>query len=224
VLTAESLQVSGLLLDCDGVLVDSIALSDLVFREWAKRNNVDFELMSRRVHGRRLADALKELVPDTAIEAAINTIAAEELALARLTKPCAGAVALAQSVTRSHIPWGVVTSAGRSLALARLTASGVGEPPVLVAAEDVASGKPSPEGFMLAASLLGVEPDECLAIDDREVGIAAANAAGMSALFLSPTPSPLALGVLDSLTDLSCTFTDGRLQVHWGRDQENGSR
>ena len=52
----------------------------------------------------------------------------------------------------------------------------------IVAAEDVARGKPQPDGYLLAAERLGVEPARCLVIEDTSHGVAAAKAAGMDVI------------------------------------------
>ena len=71
----------------------------------------------------------------------------------------------------------MVTSADRRLAAARLGAVGLSVP-VLVTVEDVAMGKPDPEGYLLAAQTLGVSPSSCLVVEDMEAGLEAARAAG----------------------------------------------
>jgi HAD superfamily hydrolase (TIGR01509 family) len=63
----------------------------------------------------------------------------------------------------------------------------------VVAAEDVAHGKPAPDGFLVALGRLGfilrsrppIEPRECLVIEDTAAGLKAARAAGMRVLALS---------------------------------------
>ena len=55
-------------------------------------------------------------------------------------------------------------------------------PTVLVAAEDVARGKPHPDLFLRAAELLRIPPADCVVIEDSDVGIEAAKSAGMRAL------------------------------------------
>lgn len=58
--------------------------------------------------------------------------------------------------------------------------------PVLVGADQVSRGKPSPEIYLLAAKRLGVDPAKCLAFEDGEPGIVAARAAGMDVIDVKP--------------------------------------
>ena len=49
----------------------------------------------------------------------------------------------------------------------------------VLGAEDYARGKPAPDGFLKAASMLDVDASECVAVEDSAAGVAAARAAGM---------------------------------------------
>jgi beta-phosphoglucomutase len=55
----------------------------------------------------------------------------------------------------------------------------------IISIDDVNNGKPSPEGYLLAAKRLGVQPQECLVIEDTPVGITAAKNAGMDVIALT---------------------------------------
>ncbi len=57
----------------------------------------------------------------------------------------------------------------------------------IVDAQQVVRGKPHPEGYLMAASRLGVDPSECLVFEDSPVGVEAAEAAGMSAFVVLTT-------------------------------------
>ena len=67
---------------------------------------------------------------------------------------------------------------------------------------DVKRGKPSPDVFLLAAERIGIEPSECLVVEDSENGVKAAKAAGMKALgYINPTSGKQDLSLADFITD-----------------------
>jgi sugar-phosphatase len=65
-----------------------------------------------------------------------------------------------------------------------------------VTAELVTHGKPHPEGYLRAAGLLGVEPDDAVVFEDAPAGIAAGVAAGIRTVAVGPNTGPLPDGVL----------------------------
>jgi beta-phosphoglucomutase len=72
----------------------------------------------------------------------------------------------------------------------------------IVSSDDVIDGKPNPEGYLKALELLGsLRPDEVLAIDDTEAGIASAKAAGLLTFAKTGTLDPLRLAAADELVD-----------------------
>lgn len=65
----------------------------------------------------------------------------------------------------------------------------------------ISRGKPDPEVYLLAAKKLGVDPSECLVVEDAHVGIEAARAAGMAVLALATTFPRESLRDHDLLSD-----------------------
>ncbi len=57
----------------------------------------------------------------------------------------------------------------------------------VVSASEVTHGKPAPDIFLLAASRLGVPPQDCVVIEDSKPGVAAGLAAGMQVLAVTNT-------------------------------------
>jgi len=57
----------------------------------------------------------------------------------------------------------------------------------IVSAEDVHTGKPDPEVFLVAASRLNVPASRCIVVEDAPAGLEAARRAGMRSIALSPT-------------------------------------
>lgn len=84
------------------------------------------------------------------------------------------------------LPHALVTSASRDLAHARMDAAGLPMPGSAVTAEDVARSKPDAEGFVAAARALGVDPADCIVVEDSANGIAAGLAAGMRVIGVGP--------------------------------------
>ena len=148
--------VTALLFDCDGVLVDSLDAAAVAWNEWGTRWKPGFDFHRDVEHGRRLTDFVTELVgPENAPEA-IAELAALERDHAVDVHEIPGAAALLASLPAGR--WAVVTSGTRDIATARLAAAGIPTPAVLVTADDVAIGKPSPDPYLLAAARLDLPP------------------------------------------------------------------
>lgn len=102
--------------------------------------------------------------------------------------------------------WAIVTSATPEIATARLRAASLPVPRVLICADDVRAGKPSPDGYLAAAAQLPVVPTDCVVVEDTPSGIEAARAAGMFAVAVTTTHTTGQLAdahlVIGSLGDL----------------------
>lgn len=74
---------------------------------------------------------------------------------------------------------------------------------VVVAADDVAHGKPHPEGYVRAVAALdaGLDPGEVVAFEDTEAGIAAAKGAGLVCVAVRGTLPDVRLRQADALVD-----------------------
>ncbi|MGY1602266.1 HAD-IA family hydrolase [Geodermatophilus sp. SYSU D00815] len=167
----------GLLFDADGVLVDSDASVEVSWSRWAHRWDLDPAAVLPVVHGRRSADTVALLVDHADRPRALADIDRFELEDASSVTACPGAAELLAELGEDE-PWAVVTSGSRELLTARLAAAGLPLPPVLVTAEDVRRGKPDPAGYLIAASALGLPPEDCAVLEDSGAGIAAGRAAG----------------------------------------------
>ena len=92
-------------------------------------------------------------------------------------------LALLSDVRRQGYPTALATQSHREEALRVLEILGITDQFDAVATrEDVEHGKPDPEMHLLVARELGVEPGECLAIEDSPAGIEAALSAGTQAI------------------------------------------
>lgn len=79
-----------------------------------------------------------------------------------------------------QIPLAIVSGSPRDNVQKTLAALGLTDKfDVTVCAEDYTKGKPDPEPFLRAATLLNVKPEDCLVFEDAEAGIQSAKSAGM---------------------------------------------
>lgn len=60
----------------------------------------------------------------------------------------------------------------------------------IVTRDDVSKGKPDPEPYLTAASLINVQPEECLAFEDSHSGARAAHAAGIRVIVVPDLLAP----------------------------------
>lgn len=114
-----------------------------------------------------------------------------------------GAADLLAGCRAEGLPCALVTMSWRRLADSVLAAAPAGSFEASVTGDEVRSGKPDPEPYLAAAAALGVEPRECVAIEDSPTGVAAAMAAGCATLGIPHVVSvPAADGLVlaDSLT------------------------
>lgn len=98
----------------------------------------------------------------------------------------------------------IVTSAGRELLTRRLQAAGIPLPRIVVTAEDTDRGKPAPDPYLHAARRLGVEPADCLVVEDAPAGIRSGRAAGAATMAVMTSTTPERLDEADLIVrDLS---------------------
>ena len=83
----------------------------------------------------------------------------------------------------------------------------------VVTGSDVTRGKPDPQVFLLAAGRLGIPPARCAVVEDAPPGIAAAKAAGMTAVGLASTGrTRQSLAAADLVVDALAELTPERIR------------
>ena len=174
------------LFDMDGTVLDSIAVAERVWGDWARRHGLDVETFLPTIHGVRAEETIRrQNLADIDIALETEAILRGEVADVEGVIPILGAEAFLRALPARR--WAVVTSAQRELAVRRLTAAGLPIPTVLITAEDVSRGKPAPDGYALAAQRLGVAADACLVFEDAPAGVLAGEAAGAEVIVITAT-------------------------------------
>ena len=104
----------------------------------------------------------------------------------------------------SRVPVAVVSGAYRREIEPVLRGAGLADVVrVIVAADDVAHGKPDPEGYLRALEALGngISPSDVVAFEDTEAGVASARAAGLRCLAVRGTLPDERLAEADEIVD-----------------------
>jgi mannitol-1-/sugar-/sorbitol-6-phosphatase len=210
-----SIDVHALLVDNDGVLVDSEGPVHDAWSAWATHYGMDAGEVLERIHGRRTAESVAELLPGGDHDGALVLIDGLEMDAVGRTLPLPGSADLLAELVRIGAAWAVVTSGTIPLARARLVAAGLPLPPVMVTGDDVPRGKPAPDPYLEAAARLGVDPGDCVVFEDSPAGVAAALAAGVAAVVgvNLRDPGVDAWARVPDLSSVTVTTIDGGVRV-----------
>lgn len=177
--------------DLDGVLVDSAASVSRVWAWWAAQHGLDAAAVEAQAHGRRSVETIRAVAPRLDAQAESRRVELHQARDVSDLTAIPGAAALLRDAPAGRIA--VVTSGSDVLARARLGAVGLPVPGVFVTDEQVARGKPDPEGYDTAARRLGAAPEACVVLEDAPAGVAAGLAAGMGVIGVLTSHSPEAL-------------------------------
>lgn len=203
-----------MLFDVDGTLVDS---GQSIRRAWTTWMT-EFEQVpdtSRNWNGYTSEALIRLMLPDEQVAAGLERIEELEVNDTHDIVALPGAVDALASV--ATIPAAVATSGTSGVAAARLRAAGLTAPTVVVTADDITHCKPHPEIFLTAAARLGVDPADCLVVEDAPAGVEAGRAAGCAVLgLLSTLPAGDSLdadAVVPNLASVRFVVDAGRVRV-----------
>lgn len=199
------------LFDFDGTLVLTTAEVEQVWTSWAGRHGLEAAAVLSRIHGRRTEEVMQQLLPGDDASRRADELEAEIVRVAD-ARPVAAICRLYQRLSDDRRA--IVTSARAGTVHSQLNAQGLDVPTVLVAAEDVAHGKPDPEPYRLAAHRLGVGAEQCVVVEDAPAGVCSGVAAGMTVVGVTTSHTAEALtraGASAALAPTAAAALVGRL-------------
>jgi HAD superfamily hydrolase (TIGR01509 family) len=179
------------LFDCDGTIADSMPLHYVAWQSALAEWNCTFEEQHfYALGGTPIAEIVSLLNKMHGLRMPVEAVCTRKEELYCEMLPQLKAIPeVLEHIHAQHgrIPFAVVSGGEREVVSASLTALNILDRfDLLVCAEDYKKGKPDPEAFLLAASRLGVAPSRCLVFEDTDLGIQAANAAGMPNVKIPP--------------------------------------
>jgi HAD superfamily hydrolase (TIGR01509 family) len=206
--------VAAVIFDLDGVLVDSEAVWDEVRRRfveehgggWHEAATRDMLGMSSVEWSRYVRDRLGVDLDPGEISRAVADQVAERYRDRLPLLP--GAVEAVRSMAREW-PLGLATSSNRHVIDLFLELAGLADDfQATVSSEEVGAGKPAPDVYLAAADRLGVEPADCVAIEDSTNGLRSAHAAGMGVIAVPNRDFPPEHDALDLADAMVNTLTE----------------
>ena len=216
-------RLQAVVFDMDGTLTDSEEEWDIVRRQLAADEGIAWpEVATKAMMGMSTPEWSTYLVESVGLsgtpdEAARRTIDAMADAYREGRIPLLHGAKDAVHRMAEIAPLAVASSSPRVLIEAGLELLGVRDLiAVTVSTEEVARGKPHPDGFLAACDQLRVDPTATVAIEDSTNGLKSALAAGMKVVAVPPRFHPPAEDVLarahaviDDLDALTVDLVDG---------------
>lgn len=188
-----SARPAAVLWDMDGTLLDSEKLWDIAVRELAREHGHEMsDELRHSLIGASGPNALRMLFDGIGVTATPQVIAAAgeflerrvgELMLGPIPwRP--GALDALTMVRAAGLRCALVTNTKRSLTEYGLDTLGRHFFDLSVCGDEVAHGKPAPDVYLRAAELLGVDPADCVALEDSPTGALAAQGAGCAVIVI----------------------------------------
>ena len=185
-------RLEAVLFDMDGVIIDSEPLWTEAERRFLARRMLEYSpQLKTAMMGRDAREADRLLIKHYRLSEGVEEVIAERKQLVtelfkRQLQPVPNVLQLLRSVRESGIKTGLASSSPEQLVELAVEKLGITELfDFIISGDQVAQGKPAPEIYLTAAEKIGVDPENCLVIEDAPLGIAAAKAAGMCCLAIS---------------------------------------
>lgn len=198
--------IDAILFDMDGVLMDSeplhlratrFVLGDRA-RSFTERDNLAF-VGATDPEMFRVLRVLFDL--DTSTAELVSRKREHLIALVRAEgRPLPGVPEIPLRLRETGLRLGLVSASARPVIDAVLRAVELDDAfETVVSGDEVARGKPAPDGFLMAARRLATDPARCLVVEDSRNGVLAGKAAGMT---VAAVPGPTTKGQDFSPADL----------------------
>jgi sugar-phosphatase len=187
----QSLKIKHFIFDMDGVIIDSTPEVEAFWEEWARKENVPFddEIVIKYIHGRTSRETIQNLFSKSTTELR-KTISEAATAFDLNMRPglIKGAGGFLKQLYGFGYSLGLVTSSPKDRIKILLELHNIYHVfENIISGDDIINGKPDPEPYLKMATLINVEPAECVVFEDSNSGIQSALAAGMHVVSVGNT-------------------------------------
>lgn len=182
-------RITTALFDFDGVVADTEPLYDVFWKNMAEKYQLGIPGFAAKIKGTTLDRIFKIYFPDFSQEELDQIVRASIEFEEKMDFPeVHGSIGFIQGLKEQGMKVGLVTSSSSmkmDTALKKMGIESVFD--TVVTADRITRGKPDPMCYLLAATELGSQPNECVVFEDSFSGIQAGTDAGMRVIGLSTT-------------------------------------
>ena len=217
-----SSRLEAVIWDMDGVIADTALYHFGAWQDVFRKREVAYtEEDFKHNFGRRNDTIIRDIMGGNLSGGEVEAIASEKeenyrRRVAQNIKPLPGAIELIRALREYGVKMAIASSSPMENIQLIIRGLGINDYfQVIVSGRQVSEGKPSPQGFLLAAKELEVTPENCVVIEDAIDGVSGAKRAGMKCLAVtnnhpkqSLMEADLVVGTLEAVTvdDLSGLF------------------
>lgn len=195
--------------DLDGTLLDNNSFHRQSWIEYLKNmgREISEEEFNQNFNGRTNKDVIeyifnRKMSPEEILKYSLEKEAVYRKIYKPFIKPVVGLIQLLQILKQKKIPMAIATSGIQpnidfmfeNVPIKKYFSE-------VVNSSHISKGKPDPEIYLKVASLLKVEPKNCLVFEDAVVGVNAAKAAGMKVIAVATTQPKAELADADKIID-----------------------
>lgn len=205
----DDFDAKAVIFDLDGTLIDN---NSYHLKSWKKYlenigRNISDEEYNENFNGRTNKDVIEYIYGANLSDEDILKYSLEKEALYReiyqpFIEPVKGLITLLEILQSKNIPMAIATSGIQpniDFMFEHLPVKKYFK--VIVNSSHIKKGKPDPEIYIKTASLLGVDPKNCLVFEDAVVGINSAKTAGMKVIAIATTHPKEELKGADMIID-----------------------
>lgn len=192
-----TINFSGVLLDLDGLLLDTerlqVEIGPAVLRSLGHEMEPAFfhRLVGipQAENARLISQELGTAIDAVALDAAWNEAFYARMQEGIPVRPGVGD--FLDALDRMHLPRAIATNGVTARAEWKLEQTGLLDRiDAIIGIDQVKRGKPAPDVYIEAARRLGLPPSQCVALDDSDLGVRAALEAGVRTVIQVPDMVP----------------------------------
>ncbi|MDO8527884.1 MAG: HAD family phosphatase [Deltaproteobacteria bacterium] len=192
--------IAAILFDMDDLLINSAAIhfaaNDMALAAFGKTSAEVSPHLTQKFYGMRIREIMELLIHHFQLKVGLNEFTAARNRhfmglVAKGVGPMPGMDAILKNAKRWKMKTALATSGLKEYAdviLKQFQLENYFD--TIVTGSDVKNPKPAPDVFLSAAKKLGLEPRECLVLEDSTHGITAAKRAGMKAIGVENSMMP----------------------------------